>query len=104
MNAVHLQEFHDLRLSVAGIIFLGAPFQGSNIATFGEWLAQLSSLDSTLLQALKRGSEELYELSIDFCGSYSNWDLVCFYEKKETNFGLFDAQVCLCPSRISPPL
>jgi hypothetical protein len=92
--AVHQQEFHDLRLSVAGIIFLGAPFQGSDVAIFGEWLARLSSLDSTLLQALKRGSRELYELSTDFCGSYGNWDIVCFYEKKDTYLGgVLNAQV-----------
>ncbi|TVY71302.1 Protein SERAC1, partial [Lachnellula suecica] len=85
--AVHQQEFQDLRLSVAGIIFLGAPFQGSEVANFGEWLARLSLLDSSLLQVLKKGNRELYELSTDFCGSYNDWDLVCFYEKKDASFG-----------------
>jgi hypothetical protein len=102
---VHQQEFQDLRLSVAGIVFLGAPFQGSDVAIFGEWLARLSSLDSTLLQALKRGSRELYELSTDFCGSYSEWDLICFYEKKDTIFGgVLKTQVCLSPSPVFLPL
>ncbi len=99
MNAVHQQEFSDLRLSVVGIIFLGAPFQGSDVAIFGEWLARLSSLDPTLLQALRKSSRVLYELSTDFCGSYTNWDVVCFYEKKDANFGwLVKYQVCLYPS------
>jgi hypothetical protein len=105
VNAVHQRDFTNLRLSVVGIIFLGAPFQGSEAAIFGEWLARLSWLDPTLLQALRKGSQELYELSIDFCGSYTDWDLVCFYEKKDASFGgLLNARVCFCPSlSVSPP-
>ncbi len=106
MIAVHQQESHDLRLSVTGIIFLGAPLQGSDVAIFGEWLARLSSLDSTLLQALRKGSPELYGLSSDFCYSYIDCDIVCFYEKKDTNFGgMLNAQVYLFISLPAfPPL
>lgn len=94
MNAVHDQIFDDLRLSVAGILFLGAPLQGSNAAVFGEWLAQLSGRDSTLLQALRRDSPGLYALSRAFWGSYANLDSVCFYEKREADYGLLKTQVC----------
>jgi len=98
VNAVHQEDFTDLRFSIAGIIFLGAPLQGSNVAVFGEWLARLTRLDPTLLQALRKDSRELYELSTDFCGSYNDQDIVCFYEEKDASFGgLLDAQVCLCP-------
>ena len=86
MNAVHRQEFTDLRLSVAGIIFLGAPFQGSDAAIFGEWLARLRRLDSTLLEGLRKGNPDLFALSTDFCGSYIDRDVVCFYEKRETEY------------------
>lgn len=97
MNAVHRREFTDLRLSVAGIIFLGAPFQGSDAAIFGKWLARLSRLDSTLLEKLRKGNPDLFALSTDFCSSYTDWDLVCFYEKKEATYlGLLKTQVCLC--------
>jgi hypothetical protein len=88
VTAVHHQDFADLRLSVAGIIFLGAPLQGSNAAVFGEWLAQLLGCDSTLLQALRKDSPGLYDLSRNFWGSYANWDSVCFYENRETDYGL----------------
>jgi hypothetical protein len=97
VNAVHRREFTDLRLSVAGIIFLGAPFQGSDVAIFGEWLARLSRLDSTLLEMLRKSSPDLFALSTDFCSSYADWDLVCFYEKKEATYlRLLKTQVCLC--------
>ena len=95
MIAVHQPEFTDLRLSIAGVLFLGAPFQGSDAAVFGKWLARLSRLDSTLLENLRNGSPELYALQEDFCGSYTAWDLVCFYEMSDTNFGgLLRTNVC----------
>jgi hypothetical protein len=93
--AVHQPEFTDLRLSIAGVLFLGSPFQGSDAAVFGKWLARLSRLDSTLLENLRNGSPELYALQEDFCGSYTAWDLVCFYEMSDTNFGgLLRTNVC----------
>ena len=96
MNAVHQQDFSDLRFSVAGIIFLGGPLQGSNAAILGKWLAHLSGLDSTLLKMLEKGSSELCALTTDFYGSYSDWDLVCFYERKEANYlGVLETKVCL---------
>ncbi|KIM96543.1 hypothetical protein OIDMADRAFT_33184 [Oidiodendron maius Zn] len=87
VNAVHERDFTDLRLSVAGIIFLGAPFQGSDVAGFGTWLARLSGLDPTLLQVLRKGSQEIYQLSRYFYGSYIDYDIICFYEGKDTTFG-----------------
>lgn len=91
--AIHQSEFTDLRLSMAGIIFLGAPLQGSRTAVFGEWLARVSSLDTTLLKMLRDGSADLHALQEDFCGSYSTQDIVCFYEQHESSFGGVDLQV-----------
>jgi hypothetical protein len=97
--------FTDLRLSVAGIIFLGAPFQGSDAAIFGQWLARLSGLDTTMLETLRKGSPDLYALSIDFYGSYKDWDIVCFYEKREADYlGLLKTRVSLYPlTKVSWP-
>jgi hypothetical protein len=95
VNAVHQQHFTDLCLSVAGIIFLNTPFQGSNIAIFGKWLARLSGLDPIMLKLLEKGNSDLYVLAIDFWGSYSNLDIICFYKILETNYGPLKAQVCL---------
>lgn len=96
MIAVHRQEFTDIRLSVAGIIFLGAPFLGSDVAPYGEHLARLSGLDPTLLKLLRRDSPDLLALSRDFWGSYDTLDLVCYYENMKANYGLVKAKVCLC--------
>lgn len=101
MIAALKQDFTNLLLSVAGIIFLGAPFQGSNAAFFGKWLARLSGCDSTLLKSLEKSNISLRHLSEDFWGRYSNWDLVCFYENIEAEYRLFKAKVCLCSSRVS---
>ena len=94
MNACLQPDFTDLRLSVAGIIFLGGPFQGSDAAVFGQWLAQLSGLESTLLKMLQKGSLDLFALSTDFYSSHCDLDLVCFYEKEKAEFfGIIKAQV-----------
>ncbi|RDW83502.1 putative kinesin light chain 1 protein [Coleophoma crateriformis] len=82
--AVHQQDFTNIRLSVAGIIFLGAPFQGSDVATYGTWLARIADLDTALLEMLRKGSPDLHGISSDFYGSYNQWDVVCFYEKENS--------------------
>lgn len=66
MIAIYQQDFTNLRLSVAGVIFLGAPFQGSDIASVRTWLAQLSGLDLIILKLLEKDSPSLYTLSRDF--------------------------------------
>ena len=96
MIAIHQQCFSNLRLSVAGAIFLGAPFQGCNGALYGDWLARLAGRDATLLKLLERDNQDLYGLSRDFWGSYNSWNLVCFYEKKEVEYGHLKTQVRSC--------
>lgn len=96
MSAALQPDFMDLRLSVAGIIFLGGPFQGSDAAIFGQWLAQLAGLESTLLKVLQKGSLDLFALSTDFYSSHRDLDIVCFYEKEKAEFvGIIKAQVRL---------
>ncbi|KAM0130833.1 hypothetical protein ACHAO1_007614 [Botrytis cinerea] len=100
--AIHQREFTNIRLSVAGIIFLGAPFQGSDAALFGTWLAKALRRDTALLELLKKDSPTLYDLSRDFWGSYSAWDLVCFYEMIDAEFGLIKTQVVSSQSATLP--
>lgn len=95
MIAIHQREFTNLRLSVAGVIFLGAPFQESDVASVGTRLAKISGLDSTILKLLEKDSPNLYALSRDFWGNYSDWDLVYFYEKREAEYGPIKKQVGL---------
>ena len=89
--ANHSEIYRDLRLSVAGIIFLGTPHQGSDAAGYGKWLARGTGCDTTLLESLTRNSHVLHEIAQDFETSYNNTDLVCFYEE---DFGLWGIKVC----------
>ena len=78
-------------MSIAGILFLGTPHQGSSAAEYGMWLARALGKDTTLLQTLKKNSPTLLEVAQDFDASYSNVDIVCFYEQRDGQMGI---QVC----------
>ena len=92
--ADHGNTFSDIRLSTAGIIFLGTPHQGSDAAVYGVWLAQVVGHDTTLLESLRRNSSALHNIAQDFEASYSNADIVCFYEDKDASYGPWRTQVC----------
>ena len=94
MLADHGSDFRDVRLSLAGIIFLGAPHQGSNAAEYGVWLARAAGRDITLLESLKRNSITLSEVASDFEKSYgAETDIVCFYEHENASYGPLETQV-----------
>ncbi len=90
--ANHNEIFKNLRLSVAGIIFLGTPHQGSDAAGYGKLLARVTGCDTTLLESLTRHSQVLHEIAQDFETSYHTADIVCFYEEKH---GLLGVKVCM---------
>ncbi|KAF1364158.1 TPR-like protein [Lizonia empirigonia] len=91
--AVYGPRYTDLRLSIAGIVFLGTPFQGSGEAAYAQWLAKLIRLQEaeghryTLLKTLQKDSPSLHALSIDFWRSYGEYDMTCFYENREAEYG-----------------
>ncbi|GAW21162.1 hypothetical protein ANO14919_106790 [Xylariales sp. No.14919] len=85
--ADHGDDYADIRLSVAGIIFLGAPFRGSDLAVYGKWIAKVSGRDTTLLRLLQKDNSYLHGLSRDFWASYGNRDVLCFYESKDAEYG-----------------
>ena len=94
MLADHGEIFSDIRLSMAGIIFLGTPHQGSDAAVYGVWLAWIFRHNGTLLESLKRDSSDLYSIALDFEQSYGNADIICFYEKQDGVYGPLRSQVC----------
>jgi len=96
--ADHGDEFRDIRLSTTGIIFLGTPHQGSEVAVYGVWLAQAIGHDKTLLESLKMNSLTLHDVARDFQASYKNADIVCFYENKDASYGPLRAQVLKPPN------
>ena len=89
--ANHGDTFKDIRMAIAGILFLGTPHQGSSAAEYGMWLARALGNDTALLETLKRNSPTLQEVARDFEDSYNNMDVICFYEKRD---GLMGIQVC----------
>ena len=92
--ADHSNTFRDIRLSTAGIIFLGAPHQGSKVTVYGGWLAYAVGHDKTLFESLKRNSVALYDIARDFEAGYHHADIVYFYEDKEASYGPWRTQVC----------
>lgn len=94
MLATHAGDFTNIQTSTAGIIFLGTPHHGSDAAAYGLSLAQAVGHDRKLLESLKRDSHSLYDVAQDFEISYSNADIVCFYEKKDTSSRAWRTQVC----------
>lgn len=95
MFAASSRHFRDLGLSVAGILFLGAPLQGSSTARWGSWLAQALQYDPSLLELLQKDSQPLFDIARDFSDCHIDWDSVCFYETQDANYGPFIIQVSL---------
>ena len=92
MLANHSNIFKGIKLSIAGIAFLGTPHQGSNAAAYRKYLERATFCDTTLLESLTKQSQVLHEIAQDFETSYSNADIVCFYEEKH---GLLGIKVCM---------
>ncbi|KAL1633172.1 hypothetical protein SLS56_003035 [Neofusicoccum ribis] len=84
-------EFADLQKAISGVIFLGTPFAGSDLASFRKWcntfLAEMVDIDTRVLKLLDKNSSTLFQLSRDFWGAYQGWDIICFYENQVTNYG-----------------
>jgi hypothetical protein len=65
---------------------LGTPHEGSPLASYGEWIANIAGNDTTLLQSLKPGADEVFNISRDFQGAYQDLEIICYYEKKQASY------------------
>jgi hypothetical protein len=70
-----------------GVIFLGTPHRGADIASWGDTLATCAAAfglgpDTELLNILRKDSDRLREIFNDFAvlANEMSLDLVCFYE------------------------
>lgn len=88
MLASHGNDFSNIRLSTAGIVFLGTPFQGSNVAVYGPWLAQAVGHDKKLLESFRRNSPALYDIEREFETCYRDADTVYFERIEGSNVPL----------------
>ena len=97
LTAVLEDDFAEIREHVSGIIFLGVPFQGSSVARAGELIAGFARKDRgylKLIDSLRRNEKGLYNTLRKFSHNCRKMDIVCFYESRDTKFGLWKTQVC----------
>jgi hypothetical protein len=79
------QYFGSIKESTHGIIFLGTPHRGANIASYGETLVTIAKAvglgsDTGLLRSLRDRSPQLLKLATNFSDIYNNFEIFCFYE------------------------
>ena len=80
------EEGKAIRKSIAGIIFMGTPHCGSDLANIGSAFANIASMvidmPKLLLKTLSKNSSALYYISRDFATVTSdlNLTLISFYE------------------------
>jgi hypothetical protein len=79
------------------------PFQGSDAARPGEWVARaakaarigrVTSDYAKLIRSLKKSNVDLLYFSRAFWENYSHLDIVCYYETMDTAYGPWKTRVC----------
>jgi hypothetical protein len=90
--AKHDSKFHHLLKATAGVVFLGTPHRGADLASWGDTLATCAAAfglgpDTQLLNILRKDSDRLREIFNDFAilANEMGLDLICFYELYPTN-------------------
>ena len=79
-------EFLNIKSFTVGIVFLGTPHGGTDLAGYASFIAKLKGNDHTLVQSLMSSDENLLALSHDFAFGYRYLSIMCFYETMETRF------------------
>jgi len=78
------QDFRSVKDRVAGVIFLGTPHEGTEIAGLARKLLLPPKIfrivDTGMLKSLESKNAGLYNISRDFWSGYGHLDIVCFYE------------------------
>lgn len=80
MLASNRPEFQNIKSFTAGIVFLGTPHGGTNLAGYASFIAKLKGNDTTLVESLSVSDENLLALSHDFAFGYRHLSIMCFYE------------------------
>lgn len=86
MLASNRPEFQNLKSFTVGVVFLGTPHRGTDLARYASLIAELKANDSTLLQSLKSSDEHLLALLQDFAFGYRHLSIMCFYEKVQNEY------------------
>jgi protein SERAC1 len=74
-----------VKKSTRGIVFLGTPHRGANLASYGEMLVTITKAvglgsDKALIHSLRDRSPELFKMATYFSDIYEAFELFCFYE------------------------
>lgn len=86
MLASNRPEFQNIKSLTAGIIFLGTPHGGTDLAGYASFIARIKGNNSTLVESLKSSDENLLALSHDFAFGYRHLSIMCFYEKVQNSY------------------
>jgi hypothetical protein len=76
----------DIKLSTVGIIFLGTPHGGADIAEYAAYIAKLKGNDPSLVKSLNPTDKDLYALAVDFAAGCKSVPVMFFYEKVEKKY------------------
>jgi hypothetical protein len=97
VRTAHHEELRSIYVSTYGIIFLGTPHTGSNLASWGRVLQAMSDAvmakrffqtEPVLLRTLKRDSEKLQEINNSFLNIYPRFRVHMAHESQKTRLGL----------------
>ena len=109
----HTQHLRSIFVSTYGILFLGTPHRGSDIAKWGSMLESICRgvmpsgiVDSNpnLVNALKRENETLQTIDRDFIQMMSRFYVYFFHEGKPTHLGKMKADFVVDEESASPNL
>lgn len=89
------QHLRDIFVSTYGILFLGTPHKGSNMAEWGARLARICkavlpskvlSTEPYLVESLKQGNDTLVNIDRGFIQMINRFRIYFFHEAKPTDF------------------
>ncbi|KAK4192153.1 hypothetical protein QBC35DRAFT_373916, partial [Podospora australis] len=94
VRAHHHEDFRSIFVSTYGIIFLGTPHNGSDIAIWGRVLQMMSDVaiprrifetQPVLLRALKKDNETLQQINVHFLDIYQRFRIHMVHENHTTD-------------------
>ncbi|KAK3689796.1 hypothetical protein B0T22DRAFT_179069 [Podospora appendiculata] len=94
VRAHHQEDFRSIFVSTYGIVFLGTPHTGSDLATWGRVLQHMSDVvvprkffetESVLLKTLKKDNETLQSINSHFLDIYQRFRIHMVHEGQTTD-------------------
>ena len=99
----YVQHVNSIYVSTFGILFLGTPHDGSNIAKLASITSRMIGAlvpskivdtEGQLLDALQEGSEVLQNITDMFVPLMKKFHIFFFWEQEKTNMGVTQDYVC----------